>query len=525
MKKFSVLIISICFCFPLFAQALDSTVSASSQTTNTNSIDSIFNRAQLDQQLKDEKDKDKQPKKVLLDSNPSFANPQMAMSNIDYMVSAGDIYTLSYAAGTTPVTYIIPVDASYKIRVANLAVLEVEDKTYLQLKKQVEEIVTRNYPLSGVQFVLTTPATFSVTIKGEVEETTQAIAWPLSRLSSFVNQITTDYSSMRDIKITSVNGRERTYDLFRASRFGELKNDPYLRPGDVVTVNRVQRSVTLQGAVERPGIYQLLPGENIESLVNVYGSGLKVTADPSRIEITRIKTDKNVSGEKFYINEVKKDSDFELFADDSVFITTYSDLKPVMFMEGAVGEFASSTNLNASDRIPTQFEYGTNYAYFIRTNSKLFKSSISDNENAYIIRGSEIIPIDIDACLYDADFQTDLLVADRDVLVVPFKQYFVTVAGAVRNPGRYPYIPDRSYEYYVALAGGFTPMQNAFKSVKITDSYGKKLNKKAVITPECQIVASSNHIAYIVVTYGGLITSIGTLITSILQYKTLFGSR
>ena len=49
-----------------------------------------------------------------------IGNVQMAMSNPNYMVTAGDVYNLSFAAGTTPVTYPISVDSSYKIRVANL---------------------------------------------------------------------------------------------------------------------------------------------------------------------------------------------------------------------------------------------------------------------------------------------------------------------------------------------------------------------------------------------------------------------
>ena len=35
---------------------------------------------------------------------------QMAMSNTDYMVTAGDIYSLTYAANGIPVSYTIPVD-------------------------------------------------------------------------------------------------------------------------------------------------------------------------------------------------------------------------------------------------------------------------------------------------------------------------------------------------------------------------------------------------------------------------------
>lgn len=733
-------------------------------------------------------------KKTLSDTTGFYKNVDIAMSAPDYPITAGDTYKLTYNNGSSNVTQYITVDATYKMRISNVAIIDVAGKTFPVVKKQVEDIVARNYPMGGCQFALSSPSVFKIVIKGEVKDTAEGSAWPLSRLSTFVNQCVTEYSSVRDVKIISQNGRERVYDLFKAERYGDLSNDPYLRPGDVITVGRIKRvvkisgaverpgnyelmrdenlkaligyasgltetantsritlrrsrdkenpsgievyldstvmetdyelfnadeiliedysdymnsvvvegainavisshvdangnvstttaskttikyysgenyasfvrrtkdmftsssdlvnsyiqrndvkiqlpiekyltnyslmseylvepddklvilsssnrqtilitgevksvveldaypaqrlsalldknltsyastrniqitsvdgvtktydlflatrfgqmdqnpyvnagetivvkrfdrQVTISGAVERPGTYQLLPGENLETLVNYYGNGLTPTADPSHIEISRIKTDKSESGEKLYLEKIGKDSDFELKSYDKISISAYTELKPVMFMEGAVGSLASSTSLNTSSRMPTQFERGTNYAYFIRSNAKQFKSSVSDNENAYIIRGDEVYPINIDAVLYDSSFKTDLIVQEKDILVVPFKQYFITVAGAVRSPGRYPYIPDRTYEYYVALAGGFVPMQNAFEAVTITDGNGKHIGKKDYITPESRIIAKSNHFAYIVSTYGAVIASIGTLITSILSLRTLLSA-
>ena len=140
-----------------------------------------------------------------------FSNTvQMAMSNTDYMVTAGDIYSLNYSANGIAVSYTIPVDPTYKIRVSNLAVLDASGKSFITLKQQVEEIVMKNYPMSGVQFVLLNPASFKVIVKGEVRATAEKQAWALSRLSSIIAGTTTPYSSIRDVTITSRNGKKRT---------------------------------------------------------------------------------------------------------------------------------------------------------------------------------------------------------------------------------------------------------------------------------------------------------------------------
>ena len=95
------------------------------------------------------------------------ASVQLAMADPNFKVTAGDVYTVAYAAGSNAVQYSVLVDSTYKIRVANLAVIDASGKTFLELKKQVEDIVSKNYPMSGVQFVLSIPSVYNVVVKGE----------------------------------------------------------------------------------------------------------------------------------------------------------------------------------------------------------------------------------------------------------------------------------------------------------------------------------------------------------------------
>ena len=446
-------------------------------------------------------------------------SPQLAMSTSDYPVTAGDIYTLAFNANATPVTYTIPVDTTYKIRVANMGILDVRGLNYLQLKKQVEDIVTRNYPMSGVQFVLLTPAVFSVTIKGEVKQTEIRKAWALSRLSSVIEDTFTDYSSERNILVTSANGVKNTYDLFKAERYGDISQDPYIRPGDTITVNRTKRKVTISGAVERPGEYELLDNEQLKELVEYYGGGLSIFADESRIEITRYfnkedNDDFDASGEMFYYSGAALTENLALFNHDVVEIANVLELKPVMFIEGAVYS-DNAVSPNASNRVSVQFTTNENYAFLVRRNRTMF-STVSDISNAYIIRNNQIIPIDLSMAMYDKSYYCETDVQPNDVLMIPFKQYFVTVAGAVNAPGRYPYIPDRDWEYYIALAGGFITTSNAHEAVTIIDVNGLKHSKKDPITPETVITAKSNSFTFYFNQYSGVITTVLSLAATII---------
>ena len=131
-----------------------------------------------------------------------------------------------------------------------------------------------------------------------------------------------------------------------------------------------------------------------------------------------------------------------------------------------------------------------------------------DIENTYILRKGKSIPIDINKMLYDAMYYSKETVQPYDTLIIPFRQYFVSVAGAVKNPGRYPYIPDRTWEYYIGLAGGFVNEKNTREVVKIRDINGKKLRKTDPITPETTITASANSFTYYFGLYAPIITTV-----------------
>jgi protein involved in polysaccharide export with SLBB domain len=314
------------------------------------------------------------------------------------------------------------------------------------------------------------------------------------------------------------------YDLFNAQRLGDLSQDPYLRPGDVITFNRVKRIVTIAGSVERPGTYQLLNGENITELIEYYGSGFTADADRTRIEMIRLINNEEIAGGKLFLTTSDLAVNFPLENLDSITVPSTTQLQAVMFVEGAAGNIGVGQNLSASSRIIVRFNRGETYASLVRRNIGWF-SEVSDTQNAYIIRGEQRMLINLNLALYDATYRGDDLVHENDVLVIPFKQYFVSVAGAVAIPGRYPYIPDRDWEYYIGLAGGFIPGRNANNSITIMDLNGRRMNKTDIITPETTITANTNHFLFFFNQYAPVITTtlgvISTALTVYLTYRSL----
>jgi protein involved in polysaccharide export with SLBB domain len=285
----------------------------------------------------------------------------------------------------------------------------------------------------------------------------------------------------------------------------------------VMTVNRMERIINLAGAVRRPGTYNLMPDENLRDLIEVYGDGLTPLADATRIELIRYVDAESEVGDKIFLTVEDLKNNFSLKNYDTVTVSSVSDLQPVLFVEGAV-RTTDDGELTASNRLVVRYNMGENYASLVRRNSAWF-SAVSDTKNAYIIRGDEHIPINLNPMLYDINHREDFFIEDGDTLIIPFRQYFVTVAGAVNTPGRYPYIPDRTWDYYIALAGGFKPGENSMESVIIANMNGKRMKKTDAISPETVITARSNSFLYYFNQFSPVITTTLTMIMTIITLQ------
>ena len=428
-----------------------------------------------------------------------IADPQLAMSMPNYQVTAGDVYTLAFAMGSSPVSFSLPVDSTYRLRVANMGILNCKGLTFNELKSQVESLVSKNYPMGGVQFVLTAPSVFLISISGEVNETTERKAWALTRLSAFISSSLTDYSSLRSISVISEDGGKKDFDLYKAKRDGDFSQDPYLRPGDKIVINRIDRKVTLEGLVERPGEYEILPGENLKDLIEKYGGGLVPLADTTRIELYRLHKSIDGAGMISYLTEKDIESNYPLYCYDKISIPSYEELKDVMYMQGAVGTGIADPEKQTTVKIAVRFYVGKDYAVLVREYRDLFTAA-SDLQGAYIIRtenGEEKhVPLQLQKMLYDSDYYSTEMVQKGDILLVPFKLFYVTVSGAVAKPGRFPYIPDRDWRYYVGLAGGIDSSKNSREKMDILAPDGSLLDKDEYILPETTIDVKENSFWY-----------------------------
>ncbi len=424
----------------------------------------------------------------------------LSLSSEDYPVTPGDTYQLAYITAGSAVMTLTVVASDYTANLGVLGNIQAEGLTFLDLKKQVEQRILRAYPDSSPSVTIVSNGQFRVFIKGEVKSAGFYTAWGLTRLSQVIEHYLTPYSSTRDVRIISKNRQEKKFDLFKATRFGERDQDPYVHPGDTIVVSKRDRAIRLSGAVRRAGIYQPLADEGLKELIEEYGDGFTEIADRSRIRLQRLITDGDKIAESFIIDLHQGFSQtVELRDLDTISIPKKTEYLPVVFVEGAIDSANELESNNSNDKLIGEYnkltipfaDGETLYSVLKDRQEQIYPNA--DLTSGYLIRrhADGVIPVDLETLLYSYNPQDDFFLEPYDRLVIPPRQYSVLVTGGVIDPGQYPYLPNKTYRYFVDLAGGVDPESGNLTGVRITDRDNNRIAKDLYIDPETRI-----HVPY-----------------------------
>ena len=381
---------------------------------------------------------------------------------------------------------------------------------------------------------------FEVALRGEVSEARQLTVTPVTRLHDVVTQVRTPYTSLRRIAVAPPRGPQRTYDLFRWLRFGELAHNPLLTPGAAITFHAREREVRLSGEVRRPGRYQLLPGEGLEELIEQYGDGFTAAANPGRVVLTRPHTP---GGAREAIAvDFRTDAGPPLLDGDEVVVRPRP--APVVYVEGGLRPPAATTVtttrsgaeedqvMTATERalVPDTPVTGTTrravpYWPGVTVFDVLFPlrgdvRQDADLETGYVVRAGTRLRLNLQALLFGGERDRDLPLQPYDTIVVPVRRFSVTVAGAVQSPGVYAYLPGRPAGYYVRLAGGSAAAAGGARAVTVTDGLGREKDPQAPVAPDDQISVAADNLLFTRVlapaaTLGALVISFVALILAL----------
>ena len=259
-----------------------------------------------------------------------------------------------------------------------------------------------------------------IQVLGEVKQPGAYIINPSSTLFSALYYFNgpTFLGSLRDIHLIRGGKKIKTIDFYNYLLSGKKLNDESLQLDDVIFIPKRLKTVTIDGEVNRPGIYELNEEESLKDLIQIAGD-MKASAYVNRIQIDRVVPfDKrkeigmdrmivDIESKEFFSNE----SEILLYDFDKIKIDRISKIRGnVVTISGAVNkpgiyELKSSLSLESLINIKADGLIGEAYkarADIIRTNSEnkkqLLKININDilnseSKNSFLLQNNDEIII------------------------------------------------------------------------------------------------------------------------------------
>jgi polysaccharide biosynthesis/export protein len=450
-----------------------------------------------------------------------------------YKCGPGDAFEINFW-GQQNFRLKVSADLEGRVFISKVGFVTVSGKTLTEVRSLIRKKVGANYP--GLQFdvTLVNPRMFVVHVAGFVKQPGGFAVHPLERVSSVLARAGGPTGSKRRIAIRHRNGVTENADLILYELTGDTKFNPFLLDGDVVKVPSPGVVVSISGAVQRTGSFELVANKDLNELLELVGG---LTSDVARelpIRVTR----RNASQREEFrelpfangvpTNEALKD-------DDIVLVRSVAEFQRSVLLIGAVVGTDPVDAATSSKRLPfiegdsvrtlieraggirTAGDLKRSYIYRPATSDQ--KAVADESKPRRIDNSKSLIPIDLDALLVRRDFSADKAVQMGDTIVVPSMRYGVLVEGAVVRPGFYGYNPLFGVPEYIAHAGGRTRMARDMDEVRIVNPDGKSRTfaKNLQLSPGDAIVVpernfSRAEIVQIVIAGAGLVLS-GVAIT------------
>ena len=274
--------------------------------------------------------------------------------------------------------------------------------------------------------------------------------------------------SYRAIELIRNNEVVRTIDLYDFLTEGDQSDNLALKDNDIIRIPSFDSRVTLKGEFKRPGIFEILPGEDLEQIID-YASGFTEDAYLNRI-LVRQKTDE---GRKIEDLNSKNYKAYVPSAGDEISVDAILDrYENRVQIKGAVfrpGDY-SLKELNTL-KVKELIEKADG----VKENAFLGKASLIREKDDLT---KEYIDIDLQAVLAGNE-SANIKLQKEDILVVYFDEKLLedftnTIEGEVRAPGIYPYSEGKTLYDLLLEAEYFTDKASQKVVVyrpKITDTY------------------------------------------------------
>lgn len=411
----------------------------------------------------------------------------------DYRISAGDTLTIRVRGKvdlhfgssksdtgtqtTSPDSYLVKPDGTVHLPV--IGPVAAVGKTVDDLKKSVTEKLSAYYKQFSVDVSVANVGLIKVWVSGLVANPgPQSLPSTATVLEAILRADVSPNGSTRRICLTRA-GKTYNIDAYGIVALGDIPANMTLQAGDQIHVPPVTNWVKIEGEVNRPGQFEMIPlsttsGDKCRaSDLLLLARGDLPTSIRSRATLQRTLPSGEVNST--HCDLTGKDDPI-LQTGDILYIPSATDYQPTVRL---VGEFkGDGVYQRVAGAVPNKtgvckLAKGETVGDVIThtggttPQADLIHAKIERRKNGAV----QVIPLKLDKLLIEGDKNSDVVLESGDTIVLPAIPDKVYVFGQVEKPGAFPFEPERRMVDYLASAGG--PTAKAKKTVVVVRGTGE----------------------------------------------------
>jgi polysaccharide biosynthesis/export protein len=207
---------------------------------------------------------------------------------MDYVVGPGDTLEIQLY-GNEPASYELTVERDGRINFPKLGPIMVSGMSFDAARETIQERVTKQLIGTRVSVTMGDLRSIRVFVLGEAKKPGSYTVSGLSTMTNalFVSGGVKKIGSLRNIQLKRDGRLITTLDLYDLLLRGDTSGDRQLMPGDVIFIPPIGNTVSVDGAVKRPAIYELKSEKTVEQAITIAG-GLMPDADATLGQLERI---------------------------------------------------------------------------------------------------------------------------------------------------------------------------------------------------------------------------------------------
>jgi protein involved in polysaccharide export with SLBB domain len=190
----------------------------------------------------------------------------------NYRIGVGDsLNILLYGTENDELELIV--DRNGNINFPKLGNLSIAGMSFGEIREYINRSVLEQMIGVNVSISMGRLRSINVFMAGEAKVPGNYSVSALSTVSQmlFVAGGPSEIGSLRDIQVLESGKKKSTFDVYKLLTEGNTDGDVRLKSGDVVFIPPSEKVVIIDGAVKRPGRYELIENETIDDLILLAG--------------------------------------------------------------------------------------------------------------------------------------------------------------------------------------------------------------------------------------------------------------